>query len=145
MKFTWKAIVIAPLVVPFVYSAALELQAPSKSPILSFLIVFGFGSIFSLVVTLFLLFPALFLVARLTPLTAPLTAVVGTILGGIVYIPVIWETYLTSGDNSGPPQESFFSYLWQYGLGEDLLIFLVAGLVTSTLYWLLAKGSTKTL
>ncbi len=144
MKFSWKAIVLSPLAVPFVYSAAFEIMAPGKNPILAFLFLFVLGSIFSLAVSILIALPALFLISRFTPLTARITAVVGTVLAGVIYLPIVWQSYLASGDDSGPPQESFASYLRQHLFGTELWAFLVGGLVTAMLYWFLAKGPTKT-
>lgn len=144
MKFSWKAIALSPLVIPFVYSAAIAVLLPSKDPILGFLALFYLGSVFSLAVSILILLPVLFLISRFTPLTACITALVGTVLGGIVYLPVIWQSYLESGDNSGPPQASFVSYLQQHFWGIELWAFLIGGFVTAMLYWLLTKDSRKT-
>ena len=117
MKFSWKAIVLSPLAAPLVYTAALEIMAPGKNPLLSFLVLFGLSSLFSLGASILILLPSLFLASRLTPLTVRVTAVVGAMLGGVVYLPIVWQAYLASGDNSGPPTESFANYLRQHFFG----------------------------
>jgi hypothetical protein len=143
VRFSWKALVLSPLVVPLVYSTALVAVAPGKDPLLSFLVWFGLGSIFSLAVSILLLLPALFLMSRFTPLTARATAVVGAVLGGIVFLPVAWQSYLASGDNSGPPQDPFASYLQRQFSGMEWWPFPLGGLVTAVLYWVLARGPAR--
>lgn len=144
MKFSWKAIGLAPLVIPLVYSVAIVVLLPSKDPIFWFLALFCLGSIFSFAVSGFIFLPTLWLISRFMPLTARITAGVGMVLGVIVYLPIAWQLYLASGDNSGPPQESFASYLQQHFFGIELWAFLVGGLVTAMLYWLLVQDSIKT-
>jgi 4-hydroxybenzoate polyprenyltransferase len=143
MKFSWKGLVLAPLAVPLVYSALFELSTPGRSPILGFLFFFVLGSIVSYAATTCLLLPSLFLVSRLTPLTARLTCLVGTVLGVVVYLPVTWQFYLASGDDSGPPQGSFGEYFRRDLSGGVVWAFLVAGLVTAVLYWFLVSRPSR--
>jgi hypothetical protein len=137
MKFSWTALILAPLPVPFVYTVAFVCSNSSRSPILQFLFFFVLGSVFSYCTTIFLFLPCLFLVSRLTPLTARLTCILGTVLGALVFIPVAWQMFLTSGIDSGPPQGYFVEYLWRQLSDPAVWAFPVAGLVTAMLYWLL--------
>jgi len=105
MKFSWKALILAPLPIPLVFSALFEISTPGRSPIFSFLFFFVLGSVLSYGVTIFLFLPCLFLVSRLTSLTASLTGLIGTVLGCLVYFPVAWQFYLSSGVDSGRRQE----------------------------------------
>ena len=62
MRFSWKALLLAPLPVPLVYSLAFVILSPmSKHPIPGFLFCFVLGSIFSFGTTLFLFLPCVFL------------------------------------------------------------------------------------
>ena len=143
IRFSWTGLILAPLPIPFIFSALLEISAPGQSPILSFLFFFVVGGVVSYGATLFLLLPSLILISRLTPLTAHLTGLVGTVLGGVIWLPVLWLSYRTSGDNSGPPQGSFGEYLRRELLGQEIWMFLMAGLVTALLYWFLAGLSSR--
>ncbi len=136
MKFSWKALSLAPLLMPFLYSMALVIiLLPSGSPLLFFLIMFGLGSLFSYAVTIFLFLPGLFLISRFTPLTTRWVAILGTVLGSVAYLPVVWQTFLASGDNSGPPSGSFADHLWTSLFEPITWAFPVAGLVTALVYW----------
>jgi len=143
MKFSWKSLFLAPLFIPLVYSGLFAFSSPGGSPILFFLILFVFGSVISYGTTIFLFLPCLYLVSKLTPLTARLTGVLGTVLGGVVYLLITWQSYLESGDNSGPPEGTFREYLWQHLFDFDVLAFLIAGLVTAMLYWFLTNHLSR--
>jgi RsiW-degrading membrane proteinase PrsW (M82 family) len=140
MKFSWKALILAPLPVPLVYSVAFVILSPmSKHPISGFLFCFILGSVFSYGTTLFLFLPCLFLISRLTPLTARLTCLLGALLGGLALLPVDWVMWTTSGVDSGPPPDSFGAYFLRQGFDPIDWAFLVGGLVTAMLYWFLAN------
>ena len=134
MKFSWKALILAPLPIPLVFSALFEISTPGRSPIFSFLFFFVLGSVLSYGITIFLFLPCLFLVSRLTSLTVRLTGLVGTVLGCLVYLPVAWESYLATGVDSGPPQGTFGAYLRQHGFEWDFWALLLGGLTTALLY-----------
>src|SRR5882724_10185768 len=132
MKFSWKALLLAPLAVPFVFSVAFViLSGMSKHSISGFLVCFALGSILSYGATLFLFLPCLLLLSRLIPLTARLTCMLGTLLGGLALLPVDWVMYSTSGVDSGPPQGSFWAYFLRQGFDPIDWAFLVGGLVTA--------------
>jgi len=139
MKFSWKALILAPLPIPLVFSALFEISTPGRSPIFSFLFFFVLGSVLSYGVTIFLFLPCLFLVSRLTSLTASLTGLIGTVLGCLVYFPVAWQFYLSSGVDSGPPPGTFGDYLRLHGFEWDFWVLLLSGLITSLLYWYLVN------
>jgi hypothetical protein len=143
MKFSWLALILAPLPVPIIYSVLLEMANLGKSPILAILFFATLGCVVSYGATLFLFLPCLFVVSRFIPLTGRLTCLTGTLLAAVVYLPVTWECYASSGVDSGPPEGTFIHYLRQYGFGWDFWAFLVAGLVTSMLYWFLANLASK--
>jgi hypothetical protein len=134
MKFSWKALILAPLPIPLVFSALFEISTPGRSPILSFAFLFALGSVLSYGITIFLFLPGLFLLSRLTSLTVRLTALVGAVLGCLVYLPVAWQSYLATGVDSGPPQGTFGDYLHHHGFEWDFWALVLAGLVTALLY-----------
>ena len=137
MRFSWKAIILAPLPVPLIAALVLAMGS-SQNHFAGFLFFVVLGSVISYGVSLALFLPCLFLVSRITRLTAWLTGLVGLALGMAVYFPLGWQSYLSTGDNSGPPPGSFVQYLWHHSWSESWLFYL-GGLVTATVYWLLAK------
>ena len=137
MRFSWKAILLAPLLVPLIASFVMAM-APSPSWLFSFLFFLALGCVVSYGVSIVLFLPCLFVLSRFTRLTAWLTGLVGAALGMAVYLPVAWQSWLASGDNSGPPSESFLEYLWRNSWSESWL-FYGGGLATAMVYWLLSK------
>jgi hypothetical protein len=137
MRFSWKALILAPLPIPLLFSALFEMSTPGRKPILSLLFFFALGSVLSYSITIFLFLPCLFLVSKLTPLTIRSTGLVGAVIGCLVYLPIAWQSYLASGVDSGPPQGTFGDYLRQHGFEWDFWAFLLAGLITALLYWYL--------
>lgn len=147
MRFSWKALFLAPLAIPALYSVAFEVANPGRSPILAVLLLGILGAAVSYGATVFLLLPALFVLSRFRPLTAFLTGLAGFVLGGVAWVPVTWQAYCASGVDSGPPEGTFAQYLWRQGLGIDFWAFLLAGFVTAVVYWFLstrapAEGSS---
>ncbi len=143
MKFSWMALVLAPLPIPAVYSALLEMSAPGRSPVYAFLFFFVVGSVLCYGATIFLLLPCLFLVSRVTRLTAFLTCLTGTVLGLVVYLPLTWIDYNSSGVDSGPPEGTFAEYFRRHCFEVDFWACLLAGLVTAMVYWFLANRASR--
>src|SRR5581483_3159165 len=86
MPFSWKALALAPLPVPFIVGVLLGLLAADKNRILGFLFLFVLGAIVAYGATICLFLPCLFLVSRITPLTTRLMLALGTVLGGMLYL-----------------------------------------------------------
>ncbi|MGD0812743.1 MAG: hypothetical protein ABSA83_03995 [Verrucomicrobiota bacterium] len=145
MKFSWLALVLAPLPIPFLYSVLLEASAPGKSPILAILFFTAVGCVVCYGATIFLLLPALFVISRFRPLTGLVTGLTGTVLGVAVNFPIAWQCYLASGNDSGPPEGTYWEYLRHNCFGVDLWACLVAGLATAMLYWFLATRASEIL
>lgn len=144
-ELSWKGIVLPPLAVPLLFSAAIQISTPGQQPILAFLVIFALGSMVSYAATILLLLPSLFLVSRFIQLTALLTGLAGTVLGAVVNIPVAWLAYRSSGTNSGTPQGTFGEYLLRQPVGWKMLALPTAGLVTALLFWFLANPSSPVL
>lgn len=131
---SWKAAALAPLAVPFIACALFQIFSPGQKPLVGFLVLFGLGSSVSLAATIFLLIPCLYMVTRFVQLTVSLTGLIGAILGGMVWLPVAWQSYCASGFNSGPPQETFYTYLTGQSPWPELWFFMASGMVTALLY-----------
>jgi hypothetical protein len=140
MIFSWKAIALAPLAVPFLVGSTLTLTG-GGNPVFSFLFFFALAAVLSYGVSIMGLLPCLYFCSRFVALTACSTGVMGALLGMATYFPVGWVSYRSSGVDSGPPSGTFVEYLWHSGPPEAW-IFVAAGLVTALLYWFLAKPRT---
>ena len=136
MRFSWKAILFAPLAVPL-FTGSVFTASTRGEPVFTFLFFFGLAAVFSYGATVCVLLPCLFLLSRFKTLTAWVTGFVGIMLGLAIYFPMAWVSHRASGDNSGPPTDTFFEYLWRKGLAEGWML-PAAGLVTALLYWFLS-------
>ena len=142
MRFSWKGIILAPLPFPLIVNLILTYAHPSGHRLFSFFLFFAIGAAISYGATIVLFLPSLFVLSRFTRSPLWLTVLLGTLLGLAAYFPLAWQSYWITGDNSGPPSDTFLQYLWRNFWSESWL-FWGGGLVTSTLYWLLTKPRTR--
>lgn len=138
MRFSWRALALAPLVIPVLYSAAFVLLTPGRNQAVGFLVFFAIGAAFTYVATFVLLLPGLFALSWLVRLNAAWCAVLGAALGLLVYLPQEWVSWNASGVDSGPPTDTFAQYLARNFWSFELPVFVFAGLATALLYWWLA-------
>jgi hypothetical protein len=135
MRFSWTALIVAPLLVPVIFCVATVGLFGSNSPALQFLIML----IVSCTVTIFLFVPSLFLLSQGWPLTAFRVCLVGLALGVVADVLVDLVLWKGSGPDSGPPVENFLTFLLRFGADPTSLICPFAGLITSGFYWWLAS------
>src|SRR5579872_1376401 len=136
MRFGWKALILAPLPVPFVLSAVMAPLLNGEGPVvLPFLILLIPACVVSYGTTIFLFLPALFLLSLWRPATGLMACALGFVLGAALIVPVTWLTWQSSGPDSGPPTESFSEFFPRWATDPLMLVFPVAGLLTAGLYW----------
>jgi len=138
MRFSWTSLLLAPLLVPLMFSAVFLSLSGTSSPVLSFLILMIPSCIISYGTTMFLFLPALFLLSLWRPLTALNICLLGLVLGAAVFVPVTLMAWKSSGPDSGPPTENFLVFFVRWAADPFTAIFPLAGLMTSGLYWWLA-------
>jgi hypothetical protein len=138
MRFSWTSLLLAPLLVPLMFSAVFLSLSGTSSPALSFLILMIPSCIISYGTTMFLFLPALFLLSLWRPLTALNVCLLGLVLGAAVFVPVTLMEWKSSGPDSGPPTENFLVFFVRWAADPFTAIFPLAGLMTSGLYWWLA-------
>ena len=138
MRFSWRALALAPLAIPVIYSAAFELMTPGRNLVLGFLFFSAVGVALTYGATLVLLLPGLYALSWLVRLNAAWCAALGAALGLLVYLPEEWVSWNASGVDSGPPSETFAHYIARNFWSFELPIFVFAGLATALLYWWLA-------
>jgi hypothetical protein len=135
MRFTWTGLILAPLLGPVLFSAALPGLLGGDRPVLGFLILLVPACIVSYGVTIVLFLPCLFLLSLWWPLTGFTVCLLGLVLGAAVFVPLTWMDWTSSGPDSGPPTESFFSFFVRWAADPFNAIYLLAGLITAGLYW----------
>lgn len=137
MRFSWTALILAPLLVPAVYSGAMVGLMDSRSAMV-FLILMIVGCIISYGTTIFLFLPSLYLLSRWRPMTGLTVCLLGLVLGMLVIVPMTAMEWKASGPDSGPPTENFLTFFVRFAADPFSAIFPVAGLMTSGFYWWLA-------
>ena len=130
MKFSWKALLCAPLPVPLL-AAGVSLISP-PDPVCGFPCVFVQATACSYGATILLGLPGFYLLSKIAPLTLPRTCLLGAVLGTISYAPLVLFFWLALSRHGNS-----FADVFAYAM-PGTLIFSVAGLVTAAAYWFLA-------
>jgi len=146
MPFSWKALLLAPLPVPLVCATLFfAMWQPARASqaigdhLIFFFLFLAAGCIVSYGTAIFLLLPGLLVASRFVALNAWWTTLVGLCAGLVVFLVYLLVSYKSSGPDSGPAVGTFADYLLADGLDWDSLFFLVPALVTTLLYWMLAR------
>jgi len=139
MRFSWKGLILAPLLVPLVLCmiAAPMLGSAQEggNPVLAFLILMVPGCVISYGTTIFLFLPCLFLLSLWRPVTTFGACLLGLLLGALIWVPLTWLEWSSSGPDSGPPTESFLVFFVRWSADPITAMFPLAGLTTAGLYW----------
>jgi len=135
MRFSWTGLILAPLLVPLVLSAALLGSFGGDWPVLAFLLLLATGCIVSYGTTIFLFLPCLFVLSLWRPMTSVKVCLLGLVLGAAVFVPLTLMMWKGSGPDSGPPTESFLTFFVRFAADPLTAIFPLAGLITAGLYW----------
>jgi hypothetical protein len=135
MRFSWTGLILAPLLVPVMFSAALLSSFQGDRPVLLFLLLLAPGCIASYGTTIFLFPPCLFLLSLWRPMTSFKVCLLGLVLGAAVFVPLTWMDWKSSGPDSGPPTESFLEFFVRWAADPLTAIYPLAGLITAGLYW----------
>ena len=81
MRFSWTGLILAPLLVPLILSAALLSFFQGDRPVLLFLILLVPSCVVSYGTTIFLFLPSLFLLSVWRPMTGLKACLLGWVLG----------------------------------------------------------------
>src|SRR5713226_3269187 len=107
MRFSWIGLILAPLLVPLIFSAAALGLFQTDNPLLLFVFLMVPGCAVSYGTTIFLFLPSLFLMSLRRPMTGFKVCLLGLALGAAVVVPLTWMEWTRSGPDSGPPIEGF--------------------------------------
>jgi hypothetical protein len=144
MRFSWRGLILAPLLVPVLVSAVLGPLMGGAS-VIGFLVLLVPSSIISYCTMIFLFLPCLFAVSAWGPLTGFKVCLTGLLLGSAMFVPVTFLMWTSSGPDSGPPAESFLSFALRFAADPTTAIYPLAGLITAGFYWWLVtrRGSGR--
>jgi len=135
MRFSWAGLILAPLLAPLLFVAAVLGPPQDRSWPLAFLVFMVPGCIVSYGATVFLFLPSLYLLSGRWKPTGLRACLLGLVLGAAVAVPLTWMAWKSSGPDSGPPVEGFLTFALRWAADPMMAIFPAAGLVTAGLYW----------
>jgi hypothetical protein len=138
MRFSWRGLILAPLLAPAIFSGLMAVGFDNNNPVLAFLFMMFLGCIVSYGSTIFLLLPSLYLLSLWRPLTGLNVCLLGFVLGAAAFVPITLMEWKASGPDSGPPTENPLVFLLRFAADPTTVIYPLAGLVTAGLYWWLA-------
>jgi hypothetical protein len=134
MRFSWTGLMLAPLVVPTIFCAVFSSLQDSNMA-LGFLILMVPSCFISYCTTIFLFLPSLYLLSFWQPMTGLKVCLLGLVLGFLLFVPMTWMDWISSGSDSGPPTESFPTFFLRWAVDPFNAIYPLAGLITSATYW----------
>jgi hypothetical protein len=137
LPFSWRALLLAPLVIPVPMAALFVFVTGSKNPIAAF----GFltiGYVFTLAVVGCVLLPTLWLVSWLANITAWLTLVIGGLLAVPIFLAWDYSIWSSSGVDSGPPSTTYPQWIAKNWFSPEPLVIISFGVITASAYHLLA-------
>jgi hypothetical protein len=148
MQISWRALVLAPLLAPVVFSAIFGLLMGGGPPgihLFSFLILMVPGCVISYGTTICVFLPCLYLLSSSGRVTGLKVCLLGLALGAAMIVPLDFFAWRSSGADSGPPTEDFLAFFLRWSAGPITLVFPVAGLMTAGAYWWLGRPHTERL
>lgn len=135
MRLSWPGVLLAPVVAPALFAVSMALSVARKDAWLLFLLLLAPGGILSYATMFFLYLPGLFALSCVHAVRGIHACLLGLVIGSAVFVPMTWLHWLSSGPDSGPPQEAFSIFLLRWAQDPFVMVYPVAGLVTSALYW----------
>ena len=141
MPFRWSAVLLAPAVIPLLFSIWDATQPWGGDKVFGFFFDLALSGIVSYGTTIVLFLPSLFALSRRMRVDALRTTALGTLLGGGGTILIGFLVWSTSGANSGPPEHPRLADLLRTLRQPGAYVFVASGLVTSWIYWILATSA----
>jgi hypothetical protein len=142
MRFSWTSLILAPLLVPVIFSATVTILSEGGDPLTAFLAILVSGCIVTYGTTVFLFLPCLFLLSLSHQMTGFKVCLLGLVLGAVVFVPLPLIAWVGSGPHSGPQIENFFVFFLRWAADPFTALFPLTGLITAGLYWWLGKRRT---
>jgi hypothetical protein len=138
MRFSWPGLILAPLLLPVIFSATFMILAEGDAdPLTAFLGMLVAGCVVSYGSTILLFLPCLFLLSLDHQLTGFKVCLLGLVLGAVEFVSLT----LIAWGSRGPdlPIKNFFVFFRLLAAGPVTALLPLAGLITAGLYWWLGK------
>ena len=140
MRFSWIALIVAPLLVPLLFSVTMVSFSESGNPLVMFLFLMIAGCVISYGTTVFLFLPTLYLLSRWRPLTGLNVCLHGPRAGHAGVRAADMDRLEEQRRGFGPPTESFPAFFLRWAADPFNAIYPVAGLMTAGFYWWLVTS-----
>ena len=138
MRFSWTSLILAPLLVPVIFSATMSILGEGEGGF--FLMMLVVGCIVSYGSTIFHFLPCLFLLSLEQQITGFKVCLLGLVLGAVEFVSL---TLIAWGNRSPDlPIKNYFAYLRLWAADPVTALLPLAGLITAGLYWWLGKRRT---
>lgn len=132
MRFSWTGLILAPLVVPLIFSTAVAMLATGDTS-MGFLLVLAVSCVVSYGATILLFLPCLFLLSLDRQMTGLKVCLLGLVLGILVFVSFTLIGWGSIDPATAPPV-SFVKFL-RWAASPITVLFPLAGLVMAGLYW----------
>jgi hypothetical protein len=133
MRFSWTGLILAPMLAPLVFCAAM--LGFSQADVSSLPVLLILGCVVSYATTIFLFLPSLFLLSLWRPMTGIMVCLLGLVLGAAAFVLLTGMTWMSSGPDSGPPTENPLVFFLRWTADPIAAAFPPAGLMTAGVYW----------
>jgi uncharacterized membrane protein len=147
MRFSWTSLILAPLLVPVIFSLTVGILAEGEGgPLddgdrfLFFLTWLVLACIASYGSTLLLFLPCLFLLSSTRQMTGFKVCLLGLALGAVELVSLALIFWVSRGPDF--PINNFFVFFLRWAAGPVTALLPLAGLITAGLYWWLGKPRT---
>jgi hypothetical protein len=142
MRFSWTSLLLAPLLVPVIFSTMLAVFVGGDwwRPFLTMLVL---GCIVSYGATIFLFLPCLFLLSLNHQMTGFKVCLLGLVLGDVVFVSLVLLAWGSAAPDFAHPIRTFLVFLLGWVADPATAVFPLAGLTTAGLYWWLAGRRTS--
>lgn len=140
MRFSWTGLILAPLLMPVLFSTTVMMLVESNEPLGAFLMMLAATCIVSYGATLFLFLPCLFLLSLDRQMTGFKVCLLGLVLGTLVFLSftlIAWASI----DPATTAPVGYLKFL-RWVASPIAALFPLGGLVMAGLYWWLGRERT---
>jgi hypothetical protein len=137
MRFSWTGLILAPLLVPVIFSTTMATLVASGDTLMGFVIMLVASCAVSYGATIFLFLPCLFVLSLDRQMTGFRVCLLGLVLGALAFVPLTFIAWAKIDPTSAPPI-SFLVFL-RWAASPITALFPLAGLIMAGLYWWLGK------
>lgn len=134
MRFSWTGLILAPLLVPAIFSTTMVMLVVSEGSLTAFLTMLVVSCVVSYGTTIFVFLPCLFLLSSEREMSGLKVCLLGSMLGTLAPVSLALISWGSIDPDAGF-QINFFVFFLRFAAGPVTPLFPLAGLITAGLYW----------